>query len=243
MYLLLVPMGQRGLDILAGSGLPGLGRHHLGLRHVDRPAQAPPNQPRGTVQPGRAGGGSGRRDAGAWRGHHALAMGRYRPGRGGAGLRAVGWVGSQRQIARTAQSLNASTQTQLLWRPSLCASSTAEVTSIFLKMLARMEYGARGNAKMIGDVLVVASVDQLIEHLALTRTQRGQRLAHQLRLLALVTGDRGRSQRLFNPVHQHVVLKRFFQEVPGPILDRRHRHADIAVAGQKTAPARDRPGS
>ena len=28
-------------------------------------------------------------------------------------------------------------QAQLLYRPSLCASSTAEVTSIFLNMLAR----------------------------------------------------------------------------------------------------------
>ena len=55
---------------------------------------------------------------------------------------------------------------------------------------------ARRDAQVVGDVLVVVTANQLVQHLTLARAQRDQRLAQAARLRIVLLRGRGRRQRL-----------------------------------------------
>jgi hypothetical protein len=92
---------------------------------------------------------------------------------------------------------------------------------------------ARCDAQVVGNVLVVVAANQLVEYLALTRAQGRQRLPQALDLLVGIGDGNSRQQRLLDPVHQFIVLKRLLQKIPGAIFDGGHRRAHVPMPGQK----------
>ena len=71
-------------------------------------------------------------------------------------------------------------------------------------------HGALGDAQVFGNIFVVVTAQQLIEHFPLAGAEAGQRLAQALAVALVLALRSGSVQGLGDAVHQLVVLKRLF---------------------------------
>ena len=115
-----------------------------------------------------------------------------------------------------------------------CTSSATEVTSIFSIALARWASTVLTLiAERLGDLAVLAAEDDEVHDFALALGEGGEAGFGAAALHALGVRGAAESRRLFDQREELVARERLLQEVESAVLQRIHRHGNVAVAGDE----------
>ena len=92
---------------------------------------------------------------------------------------------------------------------------------------------AHRDAQLVGDELVQPPGGDPVRHVLFALGQAGQAGGALAALGVCGTACGLDRQRALHPLHQGSIAKGLFDEVEGAVLQRVHRHRDVAMAGQK----------